>query len=61
MDNVWEGISYYYFKAFFVCIVYCFGNDLVGWHPVGTQEKAFYIFMETFANHITFLLKKNLH
>lgn len=50
--------SYDYFEAFFVCLVYCFGNALV---PVGTQGKAFYIFMETFANHITFLLKKNLH
>lgn len=62
MDNVWEEISYGYFKAFVVCLVYCFGNALVGWHPVGTGwGEAFYIFMETFANHITFPLKKNLH
>lgn len=47
--------------AFFVCLVYYFGNALVGRHPVETQGRAFYIFMETFANHITFQLKKNLH
>ena len=38
MDNVWEEISCGYFKAFGVCLVYCFGNALVGWHPVGTGE-----------------------
>lgn len=42
--------SYDYFEAFFVCLVYCFENALVGRHPVGTQERAraSHIFMETF-------------